>query len=104
MKARRKIQDIYVARLELLRIKRLIEMSRGRRVQWQKNKDGRKRQVMCYGTIQDAFQRHFMVTLDNGCNTSFLYVDLLVEDVVLEDGKTGEDILASAKTQLEPVS
>lgn len=89
----RKIMDVYRARKEILYIKEVLEGSYGRSVVWEKHKDGRKRQQILRGVIGNTFSKHFSIRVDQGWTTSFNYIDLLLEQVVLYDAETGKNIL-----------
>lgn len=100
MRVRKKIVDMFTTQHEMERIKAFVQRSKGRKVQWEMHRDGRKRQRLCTGVIGDAFAKHFTVTLEDGWKTSFNYIDLLTGEVVLFDAETGKDIL---KDELEDV-
>lgn len=101
MRVRKKIADIYTTNNEMERIKNCVLKNRGRRVTWEKHRDGRKRQQICIGVIGDTFARHFTVDLEDGWKESFNYTDLLIGDVVLFDEETGEDILKQEDKRIE---
>lgn len=93
MRVRKKIVDMFTTQHEMERIKAFVQRSKGRKVQWEMHRDGRKRQRLCTGVIGDAFAKHFTVTLEDGWKTSINYIDLLTGEVVLFDAETGKDIL-----------
>lgn len=93
MRVRKKIADIYKTNIEMERVKKCVVKSKGRKVMWEKHRDGRKRQQICSGVIGEAFKSHFSVNVAEGRKESFNYIDLLIGEVVLMDEETGENIL-----------